>query len=244
MPDKTARLDAHFAAVRDWRAEVLALRALLLTTPLTEDFKWRAPVYTWQGANVCIIWGFRDRCTLGFFKGVLLSDPAGILAPPGPNSRASRTVDFTDTARIAALAPVLRSYIDEAIGIETAGRKIEFAKDDLDYPPELTQRLKADPGFSYTYEDSAAFRARFLEGGSLTEAEPLTLRRKLILTLFVAAFPLMVWGVMAGGWWFPQMAASFLSIAIIIMFISGEAEKKLVEAFTKGASELDRKSVV
>ncbi|ACO73295.1 putative transporter [Laribacter hongkongensis HLHK9] len=100
------------------------------------------------------------------------------------------------------------------------------------------KRLKADPSFSYTYEDSAAFRARFLEGGSLTEAEPLTLRRKLILTLFVAAFPLMVWGVMAGGWWFPQMAASFLSIAIIIMFISGEAEKKLVEAFTKGASEL------
>lgn len=174
MPDKTARLDAHFAAVRDWRAEVLALRALLLTTPLTEDFKWRAPVYTWQGANVCIIWGFRDCCTLGFFKGVLLSDPAGILAPPGPNSRASRTVDFTDTARIAALAPVLRSYIDEAIGIETAGRKIEFAKDDLDYPPELTQRLKADPALSAAFDALTPGRRRGWVLHVLTARQPAT----------------------------------------------------------------------
>ena len=174
MPDKTARLDAHFAAVRDWRAEVLALRALLLTTPLTENFKWRAPVYTWQGANVCIIWGFRDRCTLGFFKGVLLSDPAGILAPPGPNSRASRTVDFTDTARIAALAPVLRSYIDEAIGIETAGRKIEFAKDDLDYPPELTQRLKADPALSAAFDALTPGRRRGWVLHVLTARQPAT----------------------------------------------------------------------
>ena len=126
MPDKTARLDAHFAAVRDWRAEVLALRALLLTTPLTENFKWRAPVYTWQGANVCIIWGFRDRCTLGFFKGVLLTDPEGILNTPGPNSRSSRTVDFTDTARIAELAPVLAGWgmdvraVSEQIGVASA----------------------------------------------------------------------------------------------------------------------------
>ena len=53
-----------------------------------------------------------------------------------------------------------------------------------------------------------------------------TLRRKIILTLFCIAFPIMVWGVMAGGWWFPQMAASFLTITIVIMFISGLKEKK------------------
>ena len=52
-----------------------------------------------------------------------------------------------------------------------------------------------------------------------------TFRRKLILILFSGAFPIMVWGVMFGGWWFPQMAASFLAITIIIMFISGLPEK-------------------
>ena len=49
--------------------------------------------------------------------------------------------------------------------------------------------------------------------------------------LFVAAFPIMVWGVVSQGWWFLQMAASFLAIAIIIMFLSGIAEKKVVDAF-------------
>ena len=63
-------------------------------------------------------------------------------------------------------------------------------------------------------------------------------RRKLILTLFCIAFPIMIWGVMVGGWWFPQMAASFLAITIIIMFISGLSEKDIVESFTEGASEL------
>ncbi|MDM5115359.1 hypothetical protein OB944_16100 [Aeromonas salmonicida] len=46
------------------------------------------------------------------------------------------------------------------------------------------------------------------------------------------------------GWWFPQMAASFLAVAIIIMFISGLKEKEAVEAFTQGASELVAVSLI
>lgn len=106
------------------------------------------------------------------------------------------------------------------------------------------KRIKADPSFSYTYEDREAFRARFLKSEHPGEVVPFTLRRKLILTLFVVAFPLMVWGVSAGGWWFPQMAASFLAIAIIIIFISGLSEKDAVDAFTHGASELVAVSLI
>ena len=36
-----------------------------------------------------------------------------------------------------------------------------------------------------------------------------TLRKKIILTLFVLPFPIMVWGVMTQGWWFPVMASAF-----------------------------------
>ena len=160
MSDKTAELTEHFAEVQNWRDELMALRALLRDTALTEDFKWRAPVYTHEGHNVCILWGFQDRCTLGFFKGVLLSDPKGILNPPGPNSRASRTVDFTDTARIAELAPVLRAYIDEAIAIENAGLKVSFPKDDLSYPAELIERLEDDPELQAAFEALTPGRRR------------------------------------------------------------------------------------
>ena len=63
-------------------------------------------------------------------------------------------------------------------------------------------------------------------------------RRKIILSIFCIAFPIMIWGVMAGGWWFPEMAASFLTLTIIIMFISNLSEQEIVDSFTQGASEL------
>ncbi|PSV47528.1 YfcC family protein [Photobacterium indicum] len=106
------------------------------------------------------------------------------------------------------------------------------------------KKIKADPSFSYTYEDRESFKARFLKSDDLSGNVPFTTRRKVILALFAIAFPLMIWGVSMGGWWFPQMAASFLTIAIIIIFISGLKEKEAVEAFTKGASELVAVSLI
>lgn len=99
------------------------------------------------------------------------------------------------------------------------------------------KRIKKDPSFSYTYEDREKFAALYATE-STGEALNFTWRKKLILLLFVAAFPIMVWGVMAKGWWFPTMAASFLTITIIIIFLTGLPEKKVVDAFTAGASSL------
>jgi len=70
-----------------------------------------------------------------------------------------------------------------------------------------------------------------------------TVRKKIILVLFVITFPLMVWGVMSQGWWFPTMAASFLTFAILIMILTGTGkmgigEKGVVDAFVEGASSL------
>ena len=100
------------------------------------------------------------------------------------------------------------------------------------------KKLSADPQFSYTYENREAFRHHYMKNFDPNEVVEFNLRRKVILALFCLAFPLMIWGVMAGGWWFPQMAASFLAITIVIMFISGLTEKEIVNAFTEGASEL------
>lgn len=103
------------------------------------------------------------------------------------------------------------------------------------------RHIKKDPSFSYTYED----REHFAHLYSVTKGEEadtakagFTWQKKVILILFVLAFVLMVVGVMKLHWWFPQMAASFLFIAIIIMFLSGVPEKKAVDAFIEGASSL------
>ncbi|WP_067781182.1 YfcC family protein [Actinomyces vulturis] len=107
-----------------------------------------------------------------------------------------------------------------------------------------SSKVKADPTFSYSYDDREAFRDQWQMGGVDDELLPFDWRRKVILILFVAAFPIMVWGVMAGGWWFPTMAASFLTITIVIMFIAGLGkgalanEKMLVDGFSEGAGSL------
>ena len=154
------RVDAIFAGAEHWRDELAAVRAILLSTDLTEEFKWRAPCYTCAGGNVAMLWGLREACTLGFFKGVLMSDPDGVLAAPGENTRASRTMRFTSVEQVRAMEPVIRAYVAEAIALERAGRKVDFAKDDLAYPDELTARLAADPAFRTAFEGLTPGRRR------------------------------------------------------------------------------------
>ncbi|MFZ2103661.1 MAG: DUF1801 domain-containing protein [Oricola sp.] len=141
------KVESFFAEAKNWPEELAALRAILLACPLAEEFKWRGPVYTTDDGNVAIVWGFKDFCALGFFKGVLLKDPEGILVPPGDNSRSVRMAKFTSVADIAAMEAILKDYIREAIEVEKAGLKVAFPKDDLDYPMELVDRLDGDPDF-------------------------------------------------------------------------------------------------
>ncbi|PSW06132.1 YfcC family protein [Photobacterium lipolyticum] len=131
----------------------------------------------------------------------------------------------------------------EGLGVRTFGLVVGTTTV-ISYLYWYCKKIKADPSFSYTYSDRESFKERFLKGKDLAEKVPFTLRRKIILSLFAIAFPMMIWGVSMGGWWFPQMAASFLSIAIIIIFISGLKEKEAVEAFTQGASELVAVSLI
>lgn len=154
------RPDEFFATLATWRDELLVLRAILRDSGLAEDWKWSAPVYTLDGANIAILWGFKDRATLGFFKGVLLADPTGLLVPPGDNSRSSRVANFTDPGQIDRAEPALRALIAEAIRVERAGLKVALPKDDLAYPDELTERLRADPDLAEAFEALTPGRRR------------------------------------------------------------------------------------
>ncbi|MGT2934153.1 YfcC family protein [Streptococcus catagoni] len=104
------------------------------------------------------------------------------------------------------------------------------------------KKVKDNPTFSYAYED----REEFFKQWSITDGNSsasFTLKQKIILLLFVVAFPIMVWGVMAKGWWFPTMASSFLAITIVIMLLTatgknGIGEKGVVDEFVNGAASL------
>lgn len=103
------------------------------------------------------------------------------------------------------------------------------------------RKIKKNPEASYTYEDREHFASLFNVHGSNPGTGGIASfnwKRKLILILFVLAFIVMVYGVVNLGWWFPQMAASFLAIAIICMFLTGLDEKTITDAFVSGASSL------
>ncbi|WP_138465767.1 YdeI/OmpD-associated family protein [Poseidonocella sp. HB161398] len=146
------RIEAFFAAEGQWQAELAALRELLLTRPLAEEFKWRAPCYTLGGGNVATLWGFRDRCVLSFFKGVLIDDPEGRLEAPGPHSRAVRMIAVTGTGEIAAREDELLSFLDAAIALERAGAKVVFEEEDgPEIPSELADALDGDAALAAAF---------------------------------------------------------------------------------------------
>ena len=57
------------------------------------------------------------------------------------------------------------------------------------------KKVKADPSFSYTYEDREEFRQRYMKNFDPNAVIEFTFRRKLILILFCLAFPMMIWGL-------------------------------------------------
>ncbi len=48
----------------------------------------------------------------------------------------------------------------------------------------------------------------------------------------------MIWGVSTGVWWFPEMSGLFLTVSLIIIFLSGLSEKESVNTFLDGAADL------
>ena len=156
-----SRLDRYFRYTKTWRAEKQRLRAILLDFPLTEELKWRQPCYTFQGANVVILGGFKQTCDLGFFKGSLLDNPHGLLIPPGPHSQASRQLRFTSVQEIEEKEPIIRATLQNAIEVERAGLKVDFReKSELVFADELLAKMEADPRFKAAFEALTPGRQR------------------------------------------------------------------------------------
>jgi uncharacterized protein YdeI (YjbR/CyaY-like superfamily) len=160
MSGTNPKVDAYFSNTEKWREELETLRRILLDCPVTEEFKWRSPCYTFQKGNVVIIWGFKEYCVLSFFKGVLLKDTEGILVAPGENSRSVRMVKFTSVPEIVEMEAVLKDYVHEAIEVEKAGQKVDFRKDDLVLPRELISKLDENPDLRAAFEALTPGRQR------------------------------------------------------------------------------------
>lgn len=146
------KVDAFVANAKKWRDELTRLRAILLDSELTEDFKWYQPCYTFQGKNVIVLGEMKESCAFAFFKGTLLKDAHGVLTAPGKNSQSTRWIKFTSVREITEMKSVLKAYIREAIEVERAGLKVKLRKtSDLKFPDELQTMLDEFPDFKTAF---------------------------------------------------------------------------------------------
>ncbi len=139
------RFDTPDCSAARWAQGLAELRRICLGTGLDEAVKWGHPCYVRNGRNIAIFGAFRDNFRLTFFKAALLKDPHGVLETQGPNSHTPETIRFSDNGDVVAKEPIIRAYLDEAIGYADAGIKPVKVVREVPIPDELIEALDADP---------------------------------------------------------------------------------------------------
>lgn len=155
------KVDFYFDKAGQWQAEFAQLRMIVLDCGLTEELKWGCPCYTFEGNNIVLIHGFKEYCALLFFKGALLHDTDSILVQQTANVQAARQIRFTGLAQITGLAPVLKTYIYQAIEVEKAGLKVNLkTTDEFAMPQEFQDKLEHIPVLKAAFEALTPGRQR------------------------------------------------------------------------------------
>jgi len=154
-------VDMFLSRTTKWKEEFETLRMIILDSQLTEKLKWGVPCYTFQDRNVVLIHGFKAYCALLFFKGALLKDPKGILIRQTENVQSIRQVRFTGLKEIVKMEPILKAYINEAIGVEKSGRKVDIRKKPASTVPEEFQvKCKDNPALKMSFDALTPGRQR------------------------------------------------------------------------------------
>lgn len=155
------RVDLFIDKAKQWQKEYEKLREIVLSTGLTEEYKWMHPCYTFNGHNVIIIHGFKDYCAILFVKGALLKDPKKILIQQTENVQAGRQIRFTDITEIDKQESTIKSYIREAIEIEKAGLEVPHKKtSDFKVPEEFQKELDHNSALKTAFDSLTPGRQR------------------------------------------------------------------------------------
>ena len=98
-------------------------------------------------------------------------------------------------------------------------------------------RVKNNPKKSIIYDQKTEIEKLFSFKNTSTKVE-FNFKLKLVLTIFILCFVVMVYGVSNLDWWFLEMTGVFFVGAILIGFICKINEATFVDTFMKGAGDL------
>ena len=131
MNTTASTADWFFTKPSKWQSAYQLLRSIAMepiskSFSLQEEVKWGNPCYTYQGANIVLIHGFKEYCALLFFKGALLKDDKKILIQQTENVQAARQMRFKNGQEIIKQKSSIKSFNKQDIGVEKAGVTISF----------------------------------------------------------------------------------------------------------------------
>ena len=145
-------LEQFFEQLKFGKDILLLLRKTLLSTSLTEEYKWKQPCYTLNGKNVIILGGLKDHVIISFFKGALLSNENAILQKAGENSQAARIIRLYTLVEAKSHLTFIKASIKAAIEIEKKGVKVEKDESaEIEIPIELVEVFKKDTDYKKAY---------------------------------------------------------------------------------------------
>jgi hypothetical protein len=110
MAEKT--VDSYIAGLEDWQAEIVSeVRQIILQAApeADESIKWAQPVYEINGP-FAYIKAFKSSVNFGFWRGVDINDPGGLLHGGGEKMRHFKLTSLEDIN-----APVFSDYVQQAV---------------------------------------------------------------------------------------------------------------------------------
>jgi hypothetical protein len=110
MAEKT--VENYIAELEDWQAEIASeVRQIILKAApeAEESIKWAQPVYELNGP-FAYIKAFKNSVNFGFWRGVDIQDPDGLLQGTGEKMRHFKLANLDDVN-----AAVFSDYVQQAI---------------------------------------------------------------------------------------------------------------------------------
>lgn len=105
------------------------------------------------------------------------------------------------------------------------------------------RRVKKNPESSITFEDDIAKKVEFAADESALDAE-FAGRQKGVLAVFIAGMCLIIWGLVAQGWYMNEISAVFLAMGLLAGVIAGFSQDVIAQEFVAGIADFAFSAIV
>ncbi|WP_231597576.1 YfcC family protein [Bacillus sp. SA1-12] len=105
------------------------------------------------------------------------------------------------------------------------------------YIVRYAQKVRENPKSSLVYEEDASKRTAYLNKSEVNKPVA-SMRQKVAFLVLLGFFVLLVYGVLAKGWFMLEMAGLFILMGIVIGMISGLNLTNICEGFNEGFREV------